>query len=226
MTFDLRVASIAAVAFCAAATTVAIDPSFALTGTAPLAQVVKTTASSLNGQSASLVPALAVEPQALLDDADAVTGRAPAASPVDAPIRTSPSSLRALVAAHAMPQALDRDLECLAGAVYFEAKSEPLEGQLAVAEVVINRAESGRFPGSICAVVFQPSQFSFVRRGALPPIARGSRDWAEAVAIATIAMKDQWESAASKAMFFHASRVSPNWRKTRVAQLGNHVFYR
>jgi hypothetical protein len=74
-----------------------------------------------------------------------------------------------------------REQECLAGAIYFEAKSESLEGQLAVADVIINRARSGRFPASLCGVVFQRSQFSFVRGGDFPPIARSSQDWREAV---------------------------------------------
>ena len=61
--------------------------------------------------------------------------------------------------------AADEALECLAGAIYFESKGEPLTGQLAVAEVIINRAKSGRFPTDVCAVVKQRGQFSFVRGG-------------------------------------------------------------
>jgi len=63
-----------------------------------------------------------------------------------------------------------RELECLAGAIYFESKSESLQGQLAVGHVIANRAHSGRFPSSYCGVVFQRSQFSFVRGRSLPPI--------------------------------------------------------
>lgn len=122
--------------------------------------------------------------------------------------------------------ALSRELECLAGAVYFEAKGESLEGQLAVGRVVINRARSGRFPTSYCGVVFQRSQFSFVRGNAMPPIPRASRDWQEAVAIAKIAVANAYPSQAEGALFFHATRVSPGWRLTRVARVDNHVFYR
>ena len=60
----------------------------------------------------------------------------------------------------------------------------------------------------------------------MPSINRDSRDWREAVAIARIAEKDRWESAASGALFFHATRVSPRWKLRRVATVGNHVFYR
>ena len=119
-----------------------------------------------------------------------------------------------------------RELECLAGAIYFESKSESLQGQLAVGHVIANRANSGRFPSSYCGVVFQRSQFSFVRGHSLPPIPRASRDWQEAVAIAKIVDRDIRPSPVGKALFFHARRVSPGWHLTRVATLGNHVFYR
>jgi spore germination cell wall hydrolase CwlJ-like protein len=135
-------------------------------------------------------------------------------------------SLAALVQRHAATQTANREMECLAGTVYFESKSEPLEGQLAVAETVINRSRSGRFPGSICGVVYQPSQFSFIRGGGMPPIARGGQQWKTAVAIAHIAKNDLWTSSASNALFFHARRVSPGWKLRRVASVGNHVFYR
>ena len=118
------------------------------------------------------------------------------------------------------------ELECLAGAIYFESKSESLQGQLAVGHVIANRANSGRFPSSYCGVVFQRSQFSFVRGRSLPPIPRASRDWQEAVAIAKIVDQDLRPSPVGKALFFHARRVSPGWRLTRIATLGNHVFYR
>jgi spore germination cell wall hydrolase CwlJ-like protein len=119
-----------------------------------------------------------------------------------------------------------RELECLAGAIYFEAKSESLQGQLAVGHVIANRANSGRFPSSYCGVVYQRSQFSFVRGRSMPYIPRASRDWEEAVAIARIVDQQIHPSPMGKALFFHARRVSPGWRLTRVGTLGNHVFYR
>jgi N-acetylmuramoyl-L-alanine amidase len=119
-----------------------------------------------------------------------------------------------------------RELECLAGAIYFESKSESLAGQLAVGHVIANRASSGRFPSSYCGVVYQRSQFSFVRGRSMPYIPRASQDWKDAVAIAKIVDQQLHPSPVGKAMFFHARRVSPGWRLTRVATLGNHVFYR
>jgi hypothetical protein len=120
----------------------------------------------------------------------------------------------------------DEETDCLARAVYWESKGEPLAGQLAVADVIINRAHSGRFASTICGVVRQRGQFSFVHGGAIPSAPQGSRDWHVAVAIAQIARQDLAGDAAPRALFFHASSVHPGWRLTRVAALGHHVFYR
>jgi N-acetylmuramoyl-L-alanine amidase len=135
------------------------------------------------------------------------------------------ASLAAAVAAQDMPGDADSELSCLAGAVYFESKGEPLSGQLAVADVIINRTASGRFPSSICSVVKQPGQFSFVRGGRIPEIASNPQ-YRTAMAIAKIAMADGWDDPAPKALFFHARRVSPGWGKARVATIGNHIFFR
>ena len=119
-----------------------------------------------------------------------------------------------------------RELECLAVGIYFESKSEPLSGQLAVGEVIANRAESGRFPSTYCGVLFQRSQFSFIRGKSLPSVPRGSKQWQTAVAIAKIVDQDLKDSAVGNALFFHAKHVSPRWRLKRVASVGNHIFYR
>ena len=197
---------------------VTLSTVFGVAASAPSFALPADTASQLNQVNVSteaVVPTLAVDTSAIQP--------APVAEEA---AQDLPDSLAELVAAKTMPAELDREAECLAASVYFEAKSEPLDGQLAVAEVVLNRASSGRFPSSICGVVFQPSQFSFVRRNGFPPINKSSLHWKRAVAIAQIAMEDSWDSTASNALYFHARRVSPNWRKTRVATLGNHVFYR
>ncbi|NNM77277.1 cell wall hydrolase [Sphingomonas sp. ID1715] len=210
-----RAASLAAVTFCTAFGVAAAAPSFA--------ETVNDAVSSVTNEQI-LPPVPSVEPLPTAPNLES----APEASPAPAPVRAAPkpASLNHLVDLQTMPDKLDRETECLAASVYFESKTEPLEGQLAVAEVIINRAKSGRFASSICGVVFQKGQFSFVRGNGFPPIARNGYAWREAVAIAQIALADQWDSRASKALFFHASRVSPGWNKVRVAQLGNHVFYR
>ncbi|MCJ2182218.1 cell wall hydrolase [Novosphingobium sp. 1949] len=135
-------------------------------------------------------------------------------------------SLDQLVALQTLPRKLDRQMRCLAGAIYFEARGESLEGQLAVGRVVINRANSGVFPDSYCGVVYQPSQFSFVRHGRMPRIAKASQAWRNAVAIARIAIADGWTNPARGALYFHAARVAPRWNHDRIARVDNHVFYR
>jgi len=134
-------------------------------------------------------------------------------------------SLTAAVAAQAAPDDMNDDLRCLAGAVYFESKGEPLSGQLAVADVIINRTRSGRFPKSICSVVTQRGQFSFVRGGEIPSIADGKL-YRTAVAVAQVALADAWDSPAGDALFFHARYVKAGWGKAQVASIGNHIFYR
>ncbi len=130
------------------------------------------------------------------------------------------------VAAQPVPDAIGDELQCMAGAIYFEAKGEPLSGQLAVGEVILNRAKSGRFPKSVCSVVTQPGQFSFVRGGRVPSVAPNDKQYRTAVAVARVALADAWDSPASGAMYFHARRVAPSWHRVQVAAIGNHVFYR
>ena len=118
-------------------------------------------------------------------------------------------------------------IECLAAGIYFESKSEPLAGQLAVGEVIENRTRSnGRFPSSYCGVLFQRGQFSFVRGKSWPAINRSGRQWQNAVAVAKIVDRDLKDSSVGNALFFHARRVSPGWRLKRIAAVGNHIFYR
>jgi spore germination cell wall hydrolase CwlJ-like protein len=151
---------------------------------------------------------------------------APDKTAIDTP--ASPATVYASLAEAVAAQdtdMVDPDLSCMAAAIYFEAKGEPLAGQLAVADVILNRTKSGRYPTSVCGVVTQPGQFAFVRGGRIPDIA-ANHMYRTAIAVARVAMTDAWESPAPKAMSFHAKRVAPSWRMTKVASIGNHVFYR
>jgi spore germination cell wall hydrolase CwlJ-like protein len=218
MSFRLKAAIAAAFALSASAAVMASDMSIA--GEAVPSAVSLTalpTAPSAGTTSAVIfaAPREVAQPLASAPKGDTILSPA-----------TPASSLASLVDAQGAPEELDGDMKCLAGAVYFEAKGESLEGQLAVARVIINRAKSGRFADSLCGVVYQPSQFSFVRGHAMPPIRTESRDWREAVAIAQIAVSDEWDSLAEGALYFHARRVSPGWGKARLASIDNHVFYR
>ena len=187
----------------------------------------------LIGTGSTLVPAMVV-PQKInpLTTEGAVEAVLDGEMPsIEAPVPEAPEAkptgdLSSLVSQLRSSEAGSRELECLAGAIYFESKSEPLSGQLAVGQVIANRSKSGRFPSSYCGVVFQRSQFSFVRGRSMPPIPRSSKQWKTAVAIAQIVDQALHVSAVPKALFFHARRVSPRWRLTRVGTVGNHVFYR
>jgi spore germination cell wall hydrolase CwlJ-like protein len=159
----------------------------------------------------------------------------PAASPnLDSDVEATASQilkptgdLPSLVAQLRSSDPGSRELECLAVGIYFESKSEPLMGQLAVGEVIANRANSnGRFPSTYCGVLFQRGQFSFVRGRSWPAVNKSGRQWQNAVAIAKIVDQDLKDSAVGNALFFHAKHVSPRWRLKRVASVGNHVFYR
>jgi N-acetylmuramoyl-L-alanine amidase len=136
------------------------------------------------------------------------------------------SNLAALVAKHGAPGEMDAETRCLAGAVYFESKGESLAGQLAVARVVMARAKSGRFASTICGVVFQKSQFSFVRGGRMPRIDTQGAHWRNAAAISQIALDNSWKSPVEGALFFHARYVSPGWKLKRLGAIDNHIFYR
>ncbi len=142
------------------------------------------------------------------------------------PDNMSASSLAELVRMQDTRTSLSAEEQCLAGAVYFESKGESLPGQLAVARVVMARSKSGRFPSSLCGVVYQKSQFSFVRGNSMPRIDTGGAHWRNAVAVSKIALNNSWKSPVEGALFFHARRVSPGWRLTRLGTVDNHVFYR
>ncbi|SFP56328.1 cell wall hydrolase [Sphingomonas rubra] len=135
------------------------------------------------------------------------------------------ASLDAAVAAQDREVA-DEATRCLASAVYFESKGEPLPGQLAVAQVIINRAKSGRFPADVCGVVTQRGQFGFVRGGRIPSIDEERAAYRTAVAVARVALADAWDGAAETALYFNTPERAPAPRLRRVAMIGHHVFYR
>lgn len=136
--------------------------------------------------------------------------------------------LYALVDRFATSAPLDVQTNCLATAVYFEARGESLEGQLAVARVVINRAASGQYPSDWCSVVKQPYQFSFVRRGQFPQADTNCDAWKKAEAIAELAAANIVPSVGPGVLWYHADYVAPSWgqRLERVEKIGAHIFYR
>jgi len=170
----------------------------------------------------------------------------PSAQPSTAqPVNLSASAnlLRASYAAPVNPQArpfhmqgaLDsaRDLDCLADAVYYEARGETPAGQAAVAQVVLNRVRHPAFPKSVCAVVFQGAQggsgcqFSFACDGSMDR-GREPTAWRRSREVAAHALSGFVMPGVGNATHFHVAGIDPGWgpRLLRVAQIGLHVFYR
>jgi len=185
-------------------------------------------AQDVAGSAASLAqPAVAV-----------TTSQAPAASvtvKIPAAVATQAAwlykggwPLYAIVDKFATNAPLDEQTNCLATAVYFEARGESAEGQLAVARVVMNRAASGRYPPDWCSVVKQPAQFSFVRHGEFPYADTNSAAWQKAEAIAELAAANVVPSVSNDVLWYHADYVAPTWRRSlqEVQQIGAHIFYR
>jgi spore germination cell wall hydrolase CwlJ-like protein len=140
---------------------------------------------------------------------------------------TAPPSLDQLVLRYEAPAVRDRQQDCLANAVYFESRGEPVQGQLAVADVVMNRAASGHYPADLCDVVTQKAQFSFVRRGHIPAADKDSPAWRKAVAVARIAAAKVAEAVPAGVLWYHAAYVAPSWRRglNVKSRIGLHVFY-
>ncbi|WP_422056004.1 cell wall hydrolase [Sphingomonas sp.] len=211
MTFSFRAAIVAA-------TTLTFAAGIGATAPGVAGEAEKTPVQAINEAAAEQVPTMGESLAALDADDAAITQDSESDSAAYA-------TLAAAVAAQDAV-AEDAELNCLAIGVYYESKGEPLEGQLAVAEVILNRAKSGRFPTSVCGVLTQRGQFSFVRGGRLPQPPASARAWKTALAVAQVARDDAWDSRVSDALFFHARYVQPGWRKARVGSVGNHIFYR
>jgi len=166
------------------------------------------------------------------------TPEAPSPKPLLASEGTSVLRARFAGAGSASPfqlrGALDesRDLDCLAQAVYYEARGETPSGQAAVAQVVLNRVRHPAFPKSVCAVVFQGArtsgcQFSFACGGASRHPTE-SAAWRRAEQVAAKALDGAVMSEVGNATHFHVAGSSADWGQhlLKVAQIGSHVFYR
>lgn len=136
-----------------------------------------------------------------------------------------------IVSEYAMRKS-NRELECLTSALYYEARGEGQAGMEAVAQVIVNRARHPDFPKSLCGVIYQGAgrgrgcQFSFACDGSMRRRSETAL-WERARAVAERAMDGPVSRTVGTATFFHATRISPNWRGLqRVATVGRHVFYR
>ena len=123
----------------------------------------------------------------------------------------------------------DAEWECLRQALYFEARGETIQGQFAVAEVILNRVDSPAFPGTVCGVVHAKGggecAFSYVCQGLSTMSDPVSRD--RAGRIARVMLDGAPRDLTDGATYFHANYVSPNWGDlVRTAAIGAHLFYR
>jgi spore germination cell wall hydrolase CwlJ-like protein len=128
------------------------------------------------------------------------------------------------------------EVRCLATAIYFEARGEPEEGRIAVAQVVLNRVKNPAYPNTICGVVYQNKnyrnacQFSFACDGIVDRI-NDRESWSEAQALATRILNDDrtlYLSDVGAATHYHANYVRPRWARTmsKVDKIGRHIFYK
>lgn len=124
-------------------------------------------------------------------------------------------------------------IDCLAEAVYYESRSEAMVGQLAVAEVIMNRVQHSAYPDSICGVVYQGSerrtgcQFSFTCDGSMGRLPRGGA-WRRSLMIAEYAFLGFGLEVTRRATHYHTTAVDPVWSSSLIQtrRIGTHIFYR
>ena len=140
------------------------------------------------------------------------------------------------VARQGFVSAADRakQLDCLTRNIYWESATEPFEGKVAVAQVTINRVESGRFAPDICGVVYQKNvvydkvicQFSWFCDGSSKTRPIYPAHWKESEEVAKKVLLEGFRLPSVKnALYFHADYVNPRWGKPQVAKFGRHIFY-
>jgi len=121
--------------------------------------------------------------------------------------------------------------QCMKAAIYHEARGEPIEGQIAVALVIYNRTESGKFPNTICGVIKEPEQFTFVKNGDLPKMkdpeaAAVAEDVANvACAVHQLGLGEAVVGIDENVLWFQVSRTTPPWAPTWVGEIGRHNFF-
>lgn len=118
---------------------------------------------------------------------------------------------------------------CMAAALYFEARSEGYSGMNAVAQTIKNRVSSPRWPGSVCGVISEPLQFSFLNGGHPGPV-QNNKAWLKAQRLAQVVLSGQVADPTFGATHYHADYVAPSWSQsqllTRTTTVGAHHFYR
>lgn len=129
----------------------------------------------------------------------------------------------------------ERQLGCLSKNIYYEAGSEPFEGKVAVAQVTLNRVNSGKFPDDVCKTIYQKNviyervicQFSWAcdrDSGARPP---NNANYRESQEVAKKVLLEEFRLPALKeAMYYHADYINPGWKREKITKIGHHIFYK
>lgn len=120
----------------------------------------------------------------------------------------------------------DKEFDCLVRNVYYESKSEPRNGKLAVALVTLNRVDNPKYPGTICGVVYQKGQFSWTTNKQLLKYKINAAQWQASKDAALEAYMNRYILGSFLATHFHNDSVKPGWKLQRVAKIGNHTFYK
>ena len=129
----------------------------------------------------------------------------------------------------------ERQLACLSKNIYYEAGSEPFEGKVAVAQVTLNRVNSGQFPNDVCKTIYQKNvfyekiicQFSWTcdrDSGSRPP---NNSNYRESEEVAKKVLLEEFRLPGLKeAMYYHADYINPGWKREKITKIGHHIFYK
>lgn len=148
-------------------------------------------------------------------------------TPLQGVVITIALSLMSVVSSAKFISSPDGDFECLIEAIYFEARNQSIAGQIAVANVIINRTYHLSHPDNICSVVHEYKQFSYYSDGK-PEYVDDLRSWQEAAQIASFVMFTQDFDITEGSTMYHADYVNPIWDFTKlnkVVTIDNHIFY-
>jgi spore germination cell wall hydrolase CwlJ-like protein len=137
--------------------------------------------------------------------------------------------------AHMSVKEREQQIQCMTQNIYWEAASEPFEGKVAVAQVTMNRMNSGKFPDTVCGVVQQRNvfydkvvcQFSWFCESTYKTRPVHPKNWEESEAVAKKVLLEGFRLPSLKeALYYHADYVNPKWNKDKIGKIGQHIFYK
>jgi spore germination cell wall hydrolase CwlJ-like protein len=129
----------------------------------------------------------------------------------------------------------ERQLACLAKNIYYEAGNQPFEGKVAVAQVTLNRTESGLYPADICQTIYQKNivyekvlcQFSWVCDRTVLARSVNNTTYNESMEVAKKVLLEGFRlPSLTEAMYFHGDYINPGWKRQKITKIGNHIFYK